>query len=91
VDTSALTYYSDWNGWPETGHFFGGAHFSALETALPSLLCGVTLSSPEYDPAVTGLGRKESWERNGESGAAVFPGKPVRPNLPQKSRKTIFT
>ncbi|MCM8757212.1 MAG: hypothetical protein NC823_01890, partial [Candidatus Omnitrophica bacterium] len=56
---TALAHYADWDGWPETGHFFGGAHFYGLETALPTLLAAVTLSSPEYNPVISGISRKK--------------------------------
>lgn len=52
---TALAYYSDWELWPETGYFFGGAHYYALETILPAVVCAVTVSSPEYDPGITGI------------------------------------
>ena len=52
---TALSYFEDWDGRPNCGHFFGGVHWYGIETAVPLHALAAVGTSPEYDENTTGL------------------------------------
>jgi len=47
----AMSYYNDWPGRPDCGHFFGGVLWYGQETAMPIMTLALAASSGEFDPA----------------------------------------
>jgi hypothetical protein len=52
-----IRYFQDWPKRPDCGHFFGGVYFYGGETIRPMFTLAAAISSPEYDPKVTGYSR----------------------------------
>ncbi len=54
-----MQYFQEWSKRPNCGHFLGGWYFYGSETIGPLHALAAVISSPEYDPAITGLSRDE--------------------------------
>lgn len=54
-----MSYFKDWPGRPNCGHFFGGVYWYGLETSAPAAMMAIVSTSPEYDEAATGYTRKQ--------------------------------
>jgi hypothetical protein len=52
---TAMSYFDDWPGRPNCGHFYGGTHWFGIETAVQLYALAVLSTSPEYDERATGL------------------------------------
>jgi len=54
-----MSYFEDWPGRPNCGHFFGGVLWYGQDTAHPILAAALAASSPEYDAKVAGISAEE--------------------------------
>ncbi|MCF7854216.1 MAG: hypothetical protein K9N51_05405 [Candidatus Pacebacteria bacterium] len=55
----ALEYFEEWPVRPNCGHFFGGVLWYGSETIHPLFVLAAVMSSPEYNPDVTGHSRDD--------------------------------
>lgn len=56
---TGIEYFQEWPSRPNCGHFFGGAYWYGLETAVPLEVLALAISSPEYDEKLVGFSKEE--------------------------------